>query len=66
MNEIDEVIQTERAWVEAHRRLDPTVIEKILSEDYQQIQGDGKVIGKKEVLRSYSSEDRHWDFADME
>ena len=66
MNEIDEVILAERAWVEAHRRLDLNVIEKMLSEDYRQIRGDGKVIGKEEVLSSYSSENRQWDFADSD
>lgn len=63
---IQEVIATERRWVEAHRQLDLAVIEEIMAEDYTQIRSDGSVIGKAQALASYASQTRHWDQADSD
>jgi ketosteroid isomerase-like protein len=53
----------EERWVEAHRTLDLQAIEAILSEEYRQLQSDGTVIGKRELLASYRSGTRHWETA---
>ncbi len=69
MNEdkaIQEVIDTERCWVQAHRDLDIDAIGEMLSPDYTQIRADGSVARKAETLTSYASETRHWDFADSD
>ena len=63
---IAEVLDVERAWVAAHRSLDLDVLSSILSEDYRQIQSDGTVIGRTELLDSYRSGDRRWDIAESD
>lgn len=57
------VLAVEERWVEAHRTLDLQIIETILSAEYRQIQADGSVIGKSDLLASYRSGQRHWQIA---
>ena len=70
MNEIDkqraEVIAVEQAWVEAHRNLDLDTLENILSDQYCQVQADGKVIGKQDLVASYRSGLRNWEIAESD
>ena len=61
---IQQVIQRDLEWAQAHLELDLEIIEQILSEDYQQRQPDGTYIGKKELLTSYGSGNRHWEVAE--
>lgn len=61
---IDEVIVTERRWVKAHLELDLDTLSSILSDGYRQIQADGSVIGKDELIASYGSGDRKWEAAE--
>ena len=63
---VDEVIEAERRWVQAHRELDLVSIESMLSEDYVQIRADGSVIGKLEAIESYRSGKRRWDHVDSD
>ena len=58
-----EVLETERKWVAAHQSLDIEMIGNILGENYRQIRADGSVIGKDELLASYSSRKRSWEIA---
>jgi len=60
---IAEVLAVERHWVAAHRNLDIDVLSSILAENYRQIQSDGSVIGKAELLESYGSGDSSWEIA---
>ena len=70
MNEYDkhkaEVIAVEQAWVEAHRNLDLDTLEHILSDQYRQLQADGKVIGKQDLLVSYRTGLRNWEIAESD
>jgi len=59
-----EIIAVEQAWAAAHRNLDLDTIEYILSDQYRQVQADGKVIGKDELLASYHSGQRNWELAE--
>jgi ketosteroid isomerase-like protein len=61
---IQEVLQVEQAWVEAHRQLDVATLERLMAEDYFVIRSDGSVAGKGEDLASYSTGDRHWEYAE--
>ena len=61
---IQEVLSTERAWVEAHRNLDLRTIKHIMADSYQKIQPDGSVITKQDNLLSYSSVERKWETAE--
>ena len=60
---IAEVLAVERDWVAAHRTLDFGVLSNILAENYRQIQPDGSVIGREELLDSYHSGVRKWEIA---
>jgi ketosteroid isomerase-like protein len=61
-----EVLAAEREWVEAHRRLDLAALDRLMADDYAQVQSDGRVIGKAEALASYVSGKRRWDFAESD
>ncbi len=61
---IQEVLQTEYAWVEAHGQLDIVTIDHLMADDYTIIRPDGSVDGKAEAITSYRSATRHWDFAE--
>ena len=61
---IKEVLNVERRWVEAHRNLDLDTISSILADDYRQIQADGRVIGKDELIQTYNSGNRRWEIAE--
>lgn len=63
-NLVDEVITTDLRWARAHREMDLGTIAEILSEGYRQIQPDGSVIGKSELLQSYRSGERTWEIAE--
>ena len=63
---IKEVLNVERGWVEAHRSLDLDSIRDILADDYRQIQADGRVIGKDELIQSYNSGNRRWEIAESD
>jgi len=60
------VLNVERRWVEAHRNLDLDSISEILADDYRQIQADGTVIGKDELIASYNSGNRRWEIAESD
>ena len=61
---VSQVIQRELDWAQAHVDLDLTIIEQILSEEYQQRQTDGTFIDKRELLTSYRSGNRYWEVAE--
>ena len=60
---VDEVIKVEQRWVQAHLDLNMDVIIDILAEDYRQIQSDGSVITKDDLVASYQSGKRRWEYA---
>ena len=57
---IAEVMQAERAWVEAHRRLDVATLDRLMAEDYFIIHSDGSVAGNEEDLATYRSGRLRW------
>jgi ketosteroid isomerase-like protein len=63
---VQEVMQAEREWVEAHRRLDLSALDHLMGDDYTIIRPDGVVIGKQEALASYQSGQREWDMIDSD
>jgi ketosteroid isomerase-like protein len=63
---VQEVMQAEREWVEAHRRLDLSALDRLMGDDYTIIQPDGSVVGKQEALASYQAGKRGWDFIDSD
>lgn len=63
---IEEVLEAERRWVEAHRRLDVAALDRLMAEGYKHIRADGTVVGKEEDLASYQTGDRYWEFAESD
>lgn len=63
---VNEVIEAERRWVQAHRDLDIATLENMLAEEYVQIRPDGSVVGMQVVLESYRSGKRRWDYAESD
>lgn len=63
MSDYDDILKTEKRWVEAHLTLNTQDIEDILDNDYKRIEND-KIVTKAEVLASYKSGHRHWDVAE--
>jgi ketosteroid isomerase-like protein len=63
---ISQIIEVEKSWSAAHLNLDLGLIEEILSENYRQIQPDGSLIGKDELLASYRSGLRSWVIAESD
>ncbi|MBC8507017.1 MAG: nuclear transport factor 2 family protein [Anaerolineales bacterium] len=63
---IQEVLETEHRWVQAHRDLGIEIIKGIMHEDYTQIKSDGSVARRAETLASYASGARHWDYAESD
>ena len=61
-----EITAVEHAWAGAHRDLDLETLENILSDHYRQVQADGSVIGKQELLASYRSGLRKWEIAESD
>ena len=59
-----QIIQRDQDWAQAHLNLDLDLIDKILAEDYQQIQANGKLITKQDLLVSYASGERFWEIAE--
>ena len=60
---ISDLLETERKWAAAHLNMDLEMLEAILGDQYRQIQSDGTVIGKEELLASYRSGNRRWETA---
>ncbi len=60
---VEQVRTAERQLAEAHVRMDVDLIEDLLHPDYVIIQPGGVVKSKEQVLDSYRSGRRHWEFA---
>jgi len=63
MSDYDDILNTEKRWVEAHLTLNTQDIEDVLDTDYKRIEND-KIVTKADVLASYKSGQRHWDIAE--
>jgi len=63
MTNYQEIIETEKRWVEAHQTLNIEDIEDILDIDYKRIENNN-IVNKAEVLASYQSGQRYWDIAE--
>jgi ketosteroid isomerase-like protein len=61
-----ELLRRERAWVKAHLDMDLNVIEEILDEEYAQLNFDGTITGKEDLIESYKSGNRYWEIAESD
>jgi len=65
-NNVQELLNTEHEWVQAHQEMNLEVISAILDDEYTQLQSDGKTIGKQDLIASYSTGKRNWEIAKSE
>lgn len=63
---VSAVIAAERRWVQAHRQLDLAVIEQMMAPEYIRVEPDGGVQTRDDVIESYQSGDRHWQWAESD
>ncbi len=56
---IDEVQDTEAHWTKAFLEGDLKTLKRLMHPDYQQIQSDGSVLSKAEVLATFENGERH-------
>ncbi|MGH3144506.1 MAG: nuclear transport factor 2 family protein [Rubrobacter sp.] len=59
----EEVLRAEREWLLAHLRLDVPALEGLMAPDYAQIDSEGSVVGREQVLDSFRSGERGWSEA---
>ena len=65
-NDCQALLDTEQAWVQAHREMNVQSIRQLLDDDYTQLKADGKLVGKQELVVDYSSGNRYWEIAESE
>ena len=61
--DIQEILETEQCWTKAFLTGDLVTLETLMDEDYQQIQPDGSVKTKAEVLATFDGGERSWEIA---
>jgi hypothetical protein len=47
---IEQVIQAEREWLEAHLRLDTSALERLMADEYTQINTRGELVRRPQVI----------------
>lgn len=50
-----QVIQAEREWLDAHLRLDVSALDRLMADEYTQVNSQGELIGKQQILNSFQS-----------
>ncbi len=63
---VSEVLDAERAFLQAHLDCDVVTLDRLMAEEYAQIDSRGRVVRKAEVIASFESGARHWDEARTE
>jgi ketosteroid isomerase-like protein len=61
---VEEIMATEKAWVQAHLDLDLEALDRIMADEYLAVGASGELIDKQETLASYGSGQRHWEVAE--
>ena len=58
-----EVLTTESQWTQAFIESDMDTLEHLMDDSYLQVQSDGSVKTKAEVLTSFDGGQRYWEYA---
>ena len=59
----DQVLRAEREWLLAHLRLDVRALDRLMAPEYSQIDDNGRLVSKEQVLASFRSGERGWSEA---
>src|SRR3954449_35200 len=63
---VQQVSQAERTWLQAHQHLDVALLDQLMADEYTQVNSQGELVGKQQVLASFLSGSRHWDEAESD
>jgi len=63
---IEQVIQAERLWLEAHLQLDLAALERLMADEYTLISDRGELLNKSQVLAAFRAGKKHWDEAESD
>ena len=62
-NAVEQVLRAEREWLLAHLNCDVAELDRLMADEFTQINDEGKVVHKAEVIASFEAGARHWDEA---
>lgn len=62
-NAVEQVLQAGREWLLAHLNCDVAALDHLMADEYAQVNDEGKVLHKAEVIASFESGARHWNEA---
>jgi len=60
---VSQILQAEREWLLAHLNCDVSALDRLMADEYAQIDSTGRIVRKAEVIASFESGARHWDEA---
>ena len=60
---VSQILQAEREWLLAHLNCDVEALDRLMANEYAQINSTGRIVRKAEVIASFESGTRHWDEA---
>jgi len=63
---IQQVIQAERAWLKAHLEIDIAALDRLMADEYIQVNSRGEIIPKHQALASFQGGQRHWEKAESD
>jgi len=58
-----QVIEAERQWLSAHLKLDLVLLDRLMADEFLQVNDRGELLSKQQVLASFRSGNRYWQEA---
>jgi len=58
-----QVIEAERQWLNAHLKLDLVLLDRLMADEFLQVNDRGELLSKQQVLASFKSGNRYWQEA---
>ena len=58
-----QVIEAERQWLSAHLKLDFVLLDRLMADEFLQVNDRGELLSKQQVLASFKSGNRYWQEA---
>jgi len=58
-----QVIEAERQWLDAHLKLDLVLLDRLMADEYLQVNDRGELLNKQQVVASFKSGNRYWQEA---
>ena len=58
-----QVIEAERQWLSAHLKLDLVLLDRLMADEFLQVNDRGELLSKQQVIASFKSGNRYWQEA---